>query len=257
MSIVQQDDTESRSARGEAGTIDPRTAFKLWRIAAWAGPAFLAAVAVGYAAVAGFLPPPNQSWTAIETKHWFLDNQDPIRIGIGIYLLFTGLYTVWSVAISRVIERIEGRRGVLSQIEFGGGVATTVVAALAGVMWSAAAFRTQTRSPGDVQLLMDLGWLIFNTTFSVTAVQMLAIGIAVRLDRRPEPLFPKWVMWIAIVFAAAFVPLLLIPFVNSGPFAWDGVFNYYIALGGAFFFDAVVSFYLFGAIKKIEREERG
>jgi len=106
-------------------------------------------------------------------------------------LLFVALYTVWSAAIARMIERIEGRRGLLAQIEFGGGVATTLVAALAGVMWFAAAFRAPERDPKDIQLLMDLGWLTFNTTFSVTAIQMLAIGAAVLLDRRADPLLPN------------------------------------------------------------------
>lgn len=239
------------------GSIEPQTMFRLWRIAAWAGPVFLAAVGIGYALIAGFLPPPKEHWSAVQTRDWFIDNQDRVRIGIAIYLLCTGLYLVWSAAISRVIERIEGRRGVLSQIEFGGGVATTVVAALAGVMWFAAAFRPQERSPQDTQLLMDLGWLIFNTTFTVTFMQMIAIGIAAAIDRREAPLLPRWVLYISIMFALFFVPLLLIPFTTTGPFAWHGLFNYYVALGGAFFYDAIVSFYVIRAITKVQHEQLG
>lgn len=255
MTIADRD--ERAVAPDYAGSMDPRLSFTVWRVAAWAGPVFLAALGLGFAGVAGFLPPPKESWSAVETQAWFTGNQDRIRVGMAIYLLFVGLYAVWSAAIARAIERIEGRRGLLAQCEFGGGVATTVVAAIAGVMWFAAAFRPEERSPEDVQLLMDVGWLIFNTTFSVTAVQMLAIGAAVMLDRRRDPLFPKWITWIAIAFSTTFIPLLLIPFFETGPFAWDGLFNYYIALGGAFTFDAIVAFYLFGAIRKVEREELG
>lgn len=257
MSTVSRERSNSDVDTEYEGSQDPRLAFTTWRVAAWAGPVFLVALGACWAGVAGFLPPPAESMTATEVQRWFIDNGSRLRIGLVGYLFFAALYIPWCIAISRVIQRIEGPKGVLSQVEFAGGVCTAIVALLAGVMWLAASFRTETRSPEDIQLLMDLGWFIFNLTFMVTALQMLAVGIAVLVDRRRDPLLPKWITWISFAFAATFIPLLLIPFSKTGPFAWDGLFNYYVALGGAFVWDAIVAFYLFAAINKIQREELG
>jgi hypothetical protein len=235
--------------------MDPRFQFVVWRSAAWAGPVFLAALGIGWAAIAGFLPAPHESWSATETQQWFVDHAVRIRIGLVIYLLFCALYIPWSIAISRVLRRIEGRLGVLSQMEYAGGIGTTIVAMAAGVMWMAAAFRAGERSPQDVQLLMDLGWFWFNLTFGVTAVQMVAVGIAGLLDRRAKPLYPKWLSWASFAFSGTFLPLLLLPFVTNGAFAWNGLFNYYAALGGAFAWDVAISCSTFAAITKIQAEE--
>jgi hypothetical protein len=53
------------------------------------------------------------------------------------------------------------------------------------------------------------------------------------------------------------MPLMLVPVVTGGPFAWDGLFNYYISLGSVFTWYFVTCFYTFNAIRKIEHEEHG
>jgi hypothetical protein len=239
----------------DTGSMSHEMSALSWRICAWAGPVFLVALLGCWAGIAGFFPPPSQAMTAAETKQWFLDNGTRIRLGLLGYMLFAALYMPWSVAISEVLQRIEGRRGVFSRTEMAGGIATALVALLAGVMWMAAAYRTDARTAEDIQLLMDLGWFIFDITFAVTSVQMVAVGLAILMDRRVTPLYPTWLAWMSFAFAATMVPLLLIPFVNDGPFAWNGLFNFYVALGGAFTWDVCIAFLTFGAIRQVLREE--
>jgi hypothetical protein len=49
----------------------------------------------------------------------------------------------------------------------------------------------------------------------------------------------------------------VMPFLKTGPFAWDGLFNYYIALGAFFVFIYTMSYYVYRAVVRVEAEELG
>jgi len=231
--------------------------FTIWRVGAWLGVVYMVLGLLSWCVVAKFLPPPAQSLDADGIKAFFLDDQYRIRAGLIVYITVGPLYAGFSIVISRILLRIEGPQGILHQIEFYGGVLTAIVTQFSGIFWLAASFRTETRSAQDIQLLHDVGWFIFDMTFMVTTLQFAAFGVAVLLDRRATPLFPKWTTWLSFAAGGAFIPLLVMPFLTTGPFAWNGLFNYYIALGGFFVWIAVVFFHALKAISRVEREILG
>ena len=60
-------------------------------------------------------------------KAFFVEHQTGLKIGM-VMMAFAGpFYLTWSVAISRVITRIEGRMGGLAQIQLLGGMLTGLV----------------------------------------------------------------------------------------------------------------------------------
>jgi hypothetical protein len=93
--------------------------------------------------------------------------------------------------------------------------------------WAAAAFRPD-RNPEITQALSDFGWLLFITPIAPFILQYVIIAIAVFLDKRPTPLFPRWVAYLQIWIAVLFLPAFLAYFMKSGPFAWNGVFVWWI-----------------------------
>ena len=228
--------------------------YVVWKAAAWFGPAFIVGLLLFWGIVAGFVPPPRQDWTADETVKFFTDNNLGIRVGMVGTAVFAGFYFVWSAVISRIIQRIEGPDGILSYIELMGGVTTTVVTFMLAVVWLTAAFRMGARSAQDVQTLYDLGWFIFNNTFIVTFLQMVAFGIAMLIDKRRTPLFPAWLAWLGFAAALSFLAVLLVPFVMDGPFAWHGLVSYWIALTAYFLWAVLACFYVLRAVDTLRLE---
>jgi len=228
--------------------------YRVWRGALWCGAAYMAVGLVCWAIVAKFLPAPHESWTADQVKHFFSSSEHRVRAGLIGYIFIGPLYVPFSLVIARIMRQIEGPGGILNQLEFFGGIGTALVTQFSGVLWLAASFRTGSRSASEVMLLHDVGWFFFDMTFAVTLVQFCAFGIAILLDRRAEPLLPRWLSWLSFAVAATFLPLLVMPFTVHGPFAWGGLFNYYVALGGFFVWIAVVFVYARRAVDRLERE---
>lgn len=228
--------------------------FLMWKLSAWGGPIFIVGFLVCWALTAKFLPPPPQYWSADEVMRFYVEHNTAIRIGMTGSLFFGPFYFIWSAVISRIIQRIEGPEGVLSNIELMGGVCTVVVVLGLGVMWLGASFRIEARTAQEIQLLHDLGWLIFNMTFMVTLLQMISFGTAMLIDKRPKSLYPRWLGWFSYFSGFTFLVVLLMPFVMQGPFAWHGLLTYYVALVAYFVWALLAMYFSFGVIDRIERE---
>ena len=234
-----------------------RAAFRIWRACAWSGALYATVGLVFWAIVAGYLPAPHESLHGQEIKDFFVGDQTRIRVGMVGYITIAAFYLPWSVVIAKVMQRIEGPYGVLNRIEFFGGIATTFVTLFSGVMWLAASFRTPERSPGELQLLSDVGWFIFDCTFMVTSLQYVALGITILMDKQEKPYLPPWMAWLSFLTAASFLPLVAMPFFKTGPLAWNGLLNYWVALGLFFVLVYSLTYYLIGAVRRIEAEELG
>lgn len=225
-----------------------------WRLLAWAGPAYCILEALSWGLVAGFLPPPMQSWSAVEVHQFYLDHNFSIRLGMMMTLFFAPLYYIWSTVVSKLMARVEGPDSVFSTIELLGGFATVIVTFGACCAFLSAGLDTAAKSPQDIKAINDLGWMWFNPTAMVTVFQMTAFGLAFLQDRRKVPLMPRWLSWFSFAMVGTLLVALFTPFFNRGPFAWHGLLTYYVGLGGYFVWIAVVCRYVFGAIRQVEKE---
>jgi hypothetical protein len=227
-----------------------------WRLCVWAGWIFL----VGYLASWGILgfniPPYAPSVPVADLYAHYVENSARIRIAMALSVFFMPFYFVFSAVISRVMQRIEGPDGPLAIVEQMGGAVTVVVGLVAGVSWMTAAFRVDERSPEMVRQLHDFGWLFFDTTYAVTTLQMGAMAFVFLSDRRAVPLIPVWASWLSVFVGFTFLMLTLLPFCYDGPFAWSGLFNYWVTLGGFFVWVIVYAIYLMKAIDRLEDEDR-
>jgi hypothetical protein len=207
------------------------------------------------AGIAGFVPPPSENWGAQQVATFYADHEVRIRIGMEGLLLLACLYFVWSLAIARVMWRAEGRQRLLSTIQLIGGVATTGVTMACGVLWLTASFRSSIRPATDIQLLNDLGWMVFDMTVLVTVLQQLAFAFWVLGDDREKPLVPRWVGYATLWLAATAFVVFLMPSFQTGPFSWQGLITLYIGLGAFFVWAFLTSWYVVAAVKRIERDE--
>ena len=230
------------------------TDYTLLRLALWSVCLYAGLGLLGFAVFAGFWPPPGEDLDPAEIFKYFQDHRANIQIGMVLMVVGAPCYYTWSTALSKIISCMEGPMGPLSTVELLGGLMTGVVTAVPAVAWLTAAFRAGTRPPGTVQTLYDFGWLFFDLTFMFSLLQSVALGIAILIDRRDKPLFPRWLAYVCFLTAAVYIPLSLVPFVRTGPFAWQGLLNFWAVFVMFFILIAVVTPYAFRALRRLEGE---
>jgi hypothetical protein len=237
-------------------TVPPTTDYRLLRVALWSVCVYAGLGLLGFAVFAGFWPPPGQDLDAAGIADYFRSHETGIRIGMVLMVVGAPCYYTWSIALSKLIGRMEGPMGPLSMTELIGGLMTGVVTAVPAVIWQTAVFRTEVRSPETVQMLYDFGWFFFDLTFMFSFLQSMALGLAILLDKRSAPLFPRWTGYVCFLTAAVYLPLGLVPFVRTGPFAWHGVLNFWAVFVMFFVLIAVLTPFAFRALRTLETEDR-
>jgi hypothetical protein len=232
--------------------------FRMWRLCAWAGIVYLVGELISWAVIARFIPPPRENWSAEHVASFFRGHEVGIRLGMEGVLLFALFYALMSFAIARVMEHVEGSGGFFWRIQLLGGVITALITMGCAVCWLAASLRAGTRDPRDIQMLNDVGWMVFDMTVMATLLQFVAFGVVCLLrDERREPLFPRWLGYFSFWVAFTFVSVFFMPSFMSGPLSWQGLITLYVALGLFFVWIPLVVSYTLRAITRIEHEHAG
>jgi len=76
----------------------------------------------------------------------------------------------------------------------------------------------------------------------------LVVAGAIFLDA-DEEVFPRWVGHVSVWCAVLLLPAVLVPFFKDGPFAWHGIFQFWLAAVLFFGWFAVMSAALIQAIR--------
>jgi hypothetical protein len=223
---------------------------------AWSGPILLAATIIFWGVMGQNIPPYSPALSAEEFAAEIRNHALEIRLGMILQMPVSVLYFTWGLAITKVMQAVERDNDVLSTIQLWGAGFTTIVFVVPCAVWLAVAYRPDAMEPRTLQMFYDFGWFFFDMAYSLTTVQMIALGICFLSDRRETPLFPKWAAWFAMFTGASFVTETMMPLVYSGPFARSGLLNYFIEFGLFFLMMIVVSVYTLKAITRLEREHR-
>lgn len=195
----------------------------------WSAVIFFVLWAIGYGVMAQWIPPMPPSAGAQDVADMFREDSVRIRIGMIFMILGATFYLPWTMLLSDIIKQIEGQSFFLSGTQLVAGVMSQVTFFVPAYMWAAAAFRPE-RNPEITQAMVDQGWIIFITGIGPFILQYAILAFAIFLDKRPVRAFPRWVAYLQIWVAISFVPALLAFFMKTGPFAWNGVFVWWIPL---------------------------
>jgi hypothetical protein len=198
-------------------------------ICAHSGLAFAVLMGIGIFAIAGWLPVHQPGWTAEEIVRIFSEDRVRIRIGISVLALCSVLWWSFAAVVATQMKRIEGPHHPLAYTQLACAAGTVLAVLLPSYVWLAMAFRPDAPAPETMQLLNDLAWLSFVGMYPPALLQNIVIGACVLSDRRKDPVFPRWIgfvnFWIAICYTVG----ALIPFFKTGPFAWNGLFGFWVA----------------------------
>ena len=208
--------------------------------------------AVGMFVIAGFLPPPSPSWSQAEVVNFYRENHTAIITGLTMSFVGTGFMLPLCIIGTVFMAEVEKERGFpfFSLMQALCAVVTVLFTAFPNFMWMTAAFRID-RAPEQIMLLHDLGWIMWATPSWGFCFQLLCVGIVGLQDKRPKPFIPRWMSFLALWVAVGVAPTPLVPFyTESGPFAWNGLFTFWVAFFSPIFWIVLVSFLVIANIKK-------
>jgi hypothetical protein len=231
--------------------------FRYWRLCAWAGPVFLFVFVVFWGFFGGNIPPIPANHAATDLANHYRNNANLIRIGMGLAMTFVVLYMVWGLSIAKVIERGIERgtdNNVLSTLALWGAGLTVVPLMIGSAFWLTGSYRPKALDPSILQLFYDMPWLLINLAYAVTTMQMIAMGVAFLRDKRERPLFPRWLSWMGIWVGVSFALELFLPYFKTGPFARQGLVNFWIEFFLWFFWIVFVTVGILKAITRLEAE---
>ncbi len=225
------------------------------RVCAWNGPLFMSVFIVFWGIMGHNLPPYSSSLPAADIAAYFRDNAAQVRAGMAVAMTFAVSYAVWGLAIAKVMEHVVHKDSILIDLQKWGAGLTVVPVLVSCSFWMAGAFRPEVHTDETLQMMYDMAWLLIDLAYSVTSVQMIALGVAFIKDRRDVPLVPKWVAWYGIWVAFMFIAECLMPQFRSGAFERAGLLNFWIEFLIWFIWCPLLTIYILKAINRIEQEQ--
>lgn len=231
--------------------------FAYWRFCTWMGPLFISVFIVAWGVLGFNLPPFSGALPAEALGAHFRDHANLVRAGMVIAMTFTVCYAVWGIAIGKVMEKVVGKDSILVPVQVWGAGLTVVPVLVSSSFWLTGSYRPEALPDSVLQMLYDMAWLLIDCSYSVTSVQMFAMGVAFLADKRAVPLFPKWLSWYGIWVGFMFIAEVLMPFFKDGAFSRQGSLNFYIEFAIWFVWVPLVSHAILRAIGRLEAEEAG
>lgn len=216
------------------------------------GPIFVITYIIFWAILGHNVPPPNMMGMTSEQliAEYYGKYQSEIAVGMIGCATVGLLYTPWSLLLATLLREEDGSLGVLSLTEAAGGILTGWLLAFCPAMWATCALLVNTISPELVRTLHVMTWVIYDCTYMITTMQLIALGTYIVLNKK-QVMFPAWTGWCAIAIGIIFVPLVLMPFVTDGPFAVGGTWNFFFVFGiWLFAFQLPVGFYMLKEVTK-------
>lgn len=220
------------------------------RLSVWAGFGFAPVFLVGFALVAGFIPPPPPSMDAQAIARLFAEDRIRIRVGIWIACAAAPLLAFYVAALSHQLRRIAGPSPLVTAQTIAGSC-LILEFLFPQLAWQTAAYRAE-RDAATVQMLNDLAWLPFVGIVGTAIVQMLIVALIVLQDRRPEPLLPRWSAYLNVWAALGVASGSLVVFFKDGPLAWNGLLAWYLLCVSFFVWMAAMTRLMLRASRRVE-----
>jgi hypothetical protein len=199
---------------------------RVQKLCIWAGPVMGVLFVVGFV-VAGFWPPPSPNQTAAEVAAMIDKDRTAIRVGIVICLASCPLLMPFLAAFTIQMKRIEGLRPIMAYTALALGALATVEFVIPYVFMLVSTYRPDT-DPDVTRALFDLSWFFFLGVISTFVLELVLFGVAVLIDKRPRPAFPRWLGYVNIWLALMFTPASFLVFFKTGPLAWNGVLVWWV-----------------------------
>ena len=220
-------------------------------ICVWSGMAFAVLCLAGFI-IADIIPPQSPALSAAEIAAIYDENTLSMRFAFLLIMTSGGFIVPFAAALAMQMRRIEGDTAPLAASQLGAGSVTCLIFVFAAVFWTGAAFRPD-RDIEMIRMLNDLGWMTMLMTFAPFIMQNFSFGLAVLCDKSETPIFPRWVGYYNFWTGVLFIPGGMLTFFKTGPFAWDGLFVWWVPFA-LFFTWYVLMFFIMRSVVKRQAE---
>ena len=224
------------------------------RISLWLALVFGVILLVAFVSFPGFFPPMSPMMTARQVADFYRQHQAMIRFSMITFNVCGVMLVPMLMVIVYQMKRMATPTQVLAYGYLSAVVGGVTLFAIADLFWLIAAFRPD-RDPQLIQLLNDLAWIVFTAPVGMIVVQNLCLALAVYLDARPVPVFPRWVAPFSIVIALAMAPAAGAAVFRSGPLAWNGAISFWLRIAAYGIYTAVMFVVLWGTVRQEELEQ--
>jgi hypothetical protein len=207
----------------------------------WCSPLGLFLVFLGWWPIAGFFPPYSPSLSARGVQSLFIHHSTGLTWGVNLMALGAVLWIGGQTVVTTCqIQRVEGgTRGPLALLQLILGAIGIMVILASMTPLMVAAYRPH-MDPTILRLLSDMFWLPWAAAWWPYSVQLCVIA-AVAFRRVAYNPFPRWYGWLCIVVAIlAWTPTTFFAFAKSGPFAWNGLYFWYMTVSVFIYYAATV-----------------
>jgi hypothetical protein len=223
-------------------------------ISIWLAVFFGAILAIAFLAFPGFFPPMSPLTPADEVAEFYRDNAAMIRFSMIVFNVCGIMLVPFYMVVVEQMKRMATPTQVLPYAFLAAIASGTTLFAIADLFWLIAAFRPE-RNAELVVLLNDLAWITFIAPVGMLLVQCAALALAIYLDARPKPIYPRWVAHLGVLTAIALVPSAGAALVQSGPFAWDGALSFWVRNGVYSLFLVVLIIVTWSAVRRQAGEQ--
>lgn len=191
---------------------------------------FLAIIALLSAGFLGHLPPPTAPLSsAAEVASTYRLHGHQILIFALLNCVSATLLLPFCCGLSIAMMRMEPRSLLLAALQCVGGVFAIIGPFLTGMFLAAAAVRTDA-SPQVTASLNDLGVIFLELSTLPALFQGGGLAIAIFRDRSADPILPRWLAWVGLVWSILAQGGMLSVFFDTGPFSPSGFIGIFLPI---------------------------
>ncbi len=226
---------------------------RLERVSAWCGFVLLVGFVAAFA-VGRLTPPVSPTASPQQIVAFLTGNRTGILTCVVLMVLTIPFEYPFVVVTSLQMRRIEGGWGLLSMVQLTTGVVAPIGFFFPLAILSAAAYRPESHSADVLSAMSDVFWLMFVGNACIYVLQVWSIGLAVLVDRRPKPVFPRWFGHLNLVLGVLLIPGAFVFLAKTGPLAWNGLLADVIPSAAYFLWKIATPVVLLRAITAEEAE---
>lgn len=192
----------------------------------WCGPLTIVVAFAGWV-IAGVLPFPLGPTHSVEQVVAFYSAGTRVPMGLAIASIGVCGVIPLIAGITFVMRRSERGASLLTLVQLVSGTVTAMCLLFPLLIMAVAGFRPD-RSPELTVMLNDLSWLMFITPIAPFIIQNLAIAVDALAGS--NVLLPRRIGYINLWVGFSFSFDILAFAFHGGPFAWNGLLIFWLAL---------------------------